>query len=240
MADRTRAEGRGPEHGDGTAELRISLGGTHTRRDDLDALHTWLSHAPTLQDARRQGRLSIGRRDSLTQTDAMSGELVQDIILIVSAEVARSVAEIAKSSVETWLRNRRRFAGDDENPRYTLEERTGEPESGPRRGTGRAAGPGTAADPADPADPAGPGGSDDPAGPGGSDDSTDPDGPDDPVGSGARGPNRPEDPRNRRPERRNRPEDPPTGRPGRRNRPDGPNRPEEPPDRTGGDEPGEG
>ncbi|SCE32136.1 hypothetical protein [Streptomyces sp. PpalLS-921] len=228
MADRTRAEGRGPEHGDGTAELRISLGGTHTRRDDLDALHTWLSHAPTLQDARRQGRLSIGRRDSLTQTDAMSGELVQDIILIVSAEVARSVAEIAKSSVETWLRNRRRFAGDDENPRYTLEERTGEPESGPRRGTGRAAGPGTAADPADP------------AGPGGSDDPTDPDGPDDPAGSGARGPNRPEDPRNRRPERRNRPEDPPTGRPGRRNRPDGPNRPEEPPDRTGGDEPGEG
>lgn len=219
MADRTRTEGRGPEHGDGTAELRISLGGTHTRRDDLDALHTWLSHAPTLQDARRQGRLSIGRRDSLTQTDAMSGELVQDIILIVSAEVARSVAEIAKSSVETWLRNRRRFAGDDENPRYTLEERTGEPESGPRRGTGRAAGPGTAADPADP------GGSADPA---------------DPAGSGARGPNRPEDPRNRRPERRNRPEDPPTGRPGRRNRPDGPNRPEEPPDRTGGDEPGEG
>ncbi|MFH9492767.1 hypothetical protein [Streptomyces halstedii] len=234
MADRTRAEGRGPEHGHGTAELRISLGGTHTRRDDLDALHTWLSHAPTLQDARRQGRLSIGRRDSLTQTDAMSGELVQDIILIVSAEVARSVAEIAKSSVETWLRNRRRFAGDDENPRYTLEERTGEPESGPRRGTGRAAGPGTAADPAHPADPAGPGGSDDPAG------STDPGGSDGPAGSGARGPNRPEDPRNRRPERRNRPEDPPTGRPGRRNRPDGPNRPEEPPDRTGGDEPGEG
>ncbi|MCW8220759.1 MULTISPECIES: hypothetical protein [Streptomyces] len=136
MADRTRTEGRGPEHGDGTAELRISLGGTHTRRDDLDALHTWLSHAPTLQDALRQGRLSIGRRDSLTQTDAMSGELVQDIILIVSAEVARSVAEIAKSSVETWLRNRRRFAGDDENPRYTLEERTGEPESGPQ-GTNR-------------------------------------------------------------------------------------------------------
>ena len=234
MADRTRAEGRGPEHGDGTAELRISLGGTHTRRDDLDALHTWLSHAPTLQDARRQGRLSIGRRDSLTQTDAMSGELVQDIILLVSAEVARSVAEIAKSSVETWLRNRRRFAGDDENPRYTLEERTGEPESGPRRGTGRAAGPGT---PADPAHPAHPDGLDGPAG------STDPggsDGPDDPAGSGARGPNRPEDPRNRRPERRNRPEDPPTGRPGRRNRPDGPNRPEEPPDRTGGDEPGEG
>ncbi|KDQ67493.1 hypothetical protein [Streptomyces sp. NTK 937] len=234
MADRTRAEGRGPEHGDGTAELRISLGGTHTRRDDLDALHTWLSHAPTLQDARRQGRLSIGRRDSLTQTDAMSGELVQDIILLVSAEVARSVAEIAKSSVETWLRNRRRFAGDDENPRYTLEERTGEPESGPRRGTGRAAGPGT---PADPAHPAHPDGLDGPAG------STDPggsDGPDDPAGSGARGPNRPEDPRNRRPGRRNRPEDPPTGRPGRRNRPDGPNRPEEPPDRTGGDEPGEG
>ncbi|MYQ51356.1 MULTISPECIES: hypothetical protein [unclassified Streptomyces] len=187
MADRTRAEGRGPEHGDGTAELRISLGGTHTRRDDLDALHTWLSHAPTLQDARRQGRLSIGRRDSLTQTDAMSGELVQDIILIVSAEVARSVAEIAKSSVETWLRNRRRFAGDDENPRYTLEERTGEPESGPRRGTGRAAGPGTAADPAHPADP---------------------DGPDDPAGSGARGPNRPEDPPTGRPGRRNRPDGP--------------------------------
>ncbi|WP_405802353.1 hypothetical protein OG291_21025 [Streptomyces halstedii] len=237
MADRTRAEGREPEHGDGTAELRISLGGTHTRRDDLDALHTWLSHAPTLQDARRQGRLSIGRRDSLTQTDAMSGELVQDIILLVSAEVARSVAEIAKSSVETWLRNRRRFAGDDENPRYTLEERTGEPESGPRRGTGRAAGPGTPADPAHPAHPDGPDGPDGPAG------STDPggsDGPDDPAGSGARGPNRPEDPRNRRPGRRNRPEDPPTGRPGRRNRPDGPNRPEEPPDRTGGDEPGEG
>lgn len=231
MADRTRAEGREPEHGDGTAELRISLGGTHTRRDDLDALHTWLSHAPTLQDARRQGRLSIGRRDSLTQTDAMSGELVQDIILLVSAEVARSVAEIAKSSVETWLRNRRRFAGDDENPRYTLEERTGEPESGPRRGTGRAAGPGTPADPAHPDGPDGPAGSTDPGGS---------DGPDDPAGSGARGPNRPEDPRNRRPGRRNRPEDPPTGRPGRRNRPDGPNRPEEPPDRTGGDEPGEG
>ncbi|MFJ3142285.1 hypothetical protein ACIPJM_07490 [Streptomyces halstedii] len=218
MADRTRTEGREPDHGDGTVELRISLGGTHTRRDDLDALHTWLSHAPTLQDARRQGRLSIGRSDSLTQTDAMSGELVQDIILLVSAEVARSVAEIAKSSVETWLRNRRRFAGDDENPRYTLEERTGEPESGPRRGTGRAAGPGTAAGPSDPD---------------GSADSADP------SGSGERGPNRPEGPRNRRPERRNRSEDPPTRR-GRRNRPDGPTRPEEPPDRTDGDEPGEG
>ncbi|MET9811271.1 hypothetical protein [Streptomyces halstedii] len=186
MADRTRTEGREPDHGDGTVELRISLGGTHTRRDDLDALHTWLSHAPTLQDARRQGRLSIGRSDSLTQTDAMSGELVQDIILLVSAEVARSVAEIAKSSVETWLRNRRRFAGDDENPRYTLEERTGESESGPRRGTGRAAGPGTAADPSDPD------GSADPA---------------DPSGSGERGPTRPEDPPTRR-GRRNRPDGP--------------------------------
>ncbi|NEA15584.1 hypothetical protein [Streptomyces halstedii] len=221
MADRTRTEGREPDHGDGTVELRISLGGTHTRRDDLDALHTWLSHAPTLQDARRQGRLSIGRSDSLTQTDAMSGELVQDIILLVSAEVARSVAEIAKSSVETWLRNRRRFAGDDENPRYTLEERTGEPESGPRRGPGRTAGPGTAAGPSDPGGPSDPDGSADPA---------------DPSGSGERGP---EGPRNRRPERRNRSEDPPTRR-GRRNRPDGPTRPEEPPDRTDGDEPGEG
>ncbi|MDX3058665.1 hypothetical protein PV394_26590 [Streptomyces sp. NE06-03E] len=58
----------------------------------------------------------------------MGGELIQDIILVVSVEVARSVTENAWRSVETWLRNRRRFADPEETPRVTLD--------GPSRGPG--------------------------------------------------------------------------------------------------------
>lgn len=34
------------EPGQEKVELRIAVSGTHTRRDDLEALHTWLRSAP--------------------------------------------------------------------------------------------------------------------------------------------------------------------------------------------------
>ncbi|WP_307126878.1 hypothetical protein [Streptomyces sp. B1I3] len=124
------------------------MSGTHTRRDDLEALHAWLQNAPALDEARDRRELSVGRKDSLTQSEAMSGELVQDIILVVSVEVARSVTENAWRSVETWLRNRRRFAEPEETPRVTLDappqgpgadlsrdtDRDGGPDAGPESG----------------------------------------------------------------------------------------------------------
>ncbi|MEU1123018.1 hypothetical protein ABZ371_05410 [Streptomyces sp. NPDC005899] len=117
------------------------MSGTHTRRDDLEALHAWLDSTPALDEARDRQQLSVGRKDSLTQTEAMSGELIQDIVLVVSVEVARSVAENAWRSVETWLRNRRRFAEPEETPRVTL----GGPLQGPgadlSRDTDRDGGP---------------------------------------------------------------------------------------------------
>nr|PPQ57691.1 hypothetical protein C5F59_14080 [Streptomyces sp. QL37] len=109
------------EQGQESIELRISLSGTHTRRDDLEALSTWLRNAPVLEDALERDEVTLARKDSLTQAEAMGGELIQDIILVVSVEVARSVAENAWRSVETWLRNRRRFADPEERPRVTLD-----------------------------------------------------------------------------------------------------------------------
>ncbi|MFD4899868.1 hypothetical protein [Streptomyces sp. NPDC058411] len=119
-----REQGPGP----GRIELRISLSGTHTRRDDVEALHAWLKNAPVLEGALKRDEVTLARKDSLTQAEAMGGELIQDIILVVSVEVARSVTENAWRSVETWLRNRRRFADPEETPRVTLD--------GPSRGPG--------------------------------------------------------------------------------------------------------
>ncbi|WP_254667923.1 hypothetical protein [Streptomyces griseus] len=116
------------------------MSGTHTRRDDLEALHAWLTATPALKRQEQERELSIERRASLTQTEAMSGELIQDIILVVSVEVARSVSENAWRAVETWLRNRRRFAGPEEAPRVTLDGPSQGAGSGLSRdsGTGRA------------------------------------------------------------------------------------------------------
>lgn len=116
------------DQGQERIELRISLSGTHTRRDDLEALNTWLKSAPVLEDALERHEVALARKDSLTQAEAMGGELIQDIILVVSVEVARSVTENAWRSVETWLRNRRRFADPEETPRVTLD--------GPSQGPG--------------------------------------------------------------------------------------------------------
>ncbi|MFD6275404.1 hypothetical protein ACFWFI_07505 [Streptomyces sp. NPDC060209] len=146
MADGADTGAREP--GQGKVELRIAVSGTHTRRDDLEALRTWLKNAPALEDALERGELGLAHADSLTQTEAMSGELIQDIILVVSVEVARSVSENAWRSVETWLRNRRRFADPEETPRVTLDgppqgpgsdlsrdtDRDGDPDAGPGSG----------------------------------------------------------------------------------------------------------
>ncbi|MFB8115503.1 hypothetical protein ACFC51_06355 [Streptomyces sp. NPDC055962] len=131
------ASTREPEPGHGRVALRISLSGTHTRRDDLEALHVWLKNAPVLEDALERDELALERADSLTQTEAMGGELIQDIILVVSVELARSVAENAWRSVETWLRNRRRFADPEETPRVTLDAPPQGPGSDLSRDTGR-------------------------------------------------------------------------------------------------------
>ncbi|MFE4689901.1 hypothetical protein ACFRH6_07570 [Streptomyces sp. NPDC056749] len=133
MADGADTGARGP--GQEKVELRIAVSGTHTRRDDLEALHTWLRSAPVLEDALERGEAGLARKDSLTQTEAMSGELIQDIILVVSVEVARSVTENAWRSVETWLRNRRRFADPEETPRVTLDGPSEGPGSGLSRDT---------------------------------------------------------------------------------------------------------
>ncbi|MFF9685905.1 hypothetical protein [Streptomyces sp. NPDC014623] len=140
VADGARTSGQ--DQGRETVELRISLTGTHTRRDDLQALHTWLKKAPVIEDALERNELGLERKDSFTQVEAMGGELIQDIILVVSVELARSVAENAWRSVETWLRNRRRFAGPEETPRVTLEG----PSEGPGSDLRRDTGPGTGGD----------------------------------------------------------------------------------------------
>ncbi|MER5552889.1 hypothetical protein ABT001_14600 [Streptomyces sp. NPDC002793] len=128
MTDGSGTGAREQRQGQEKVELRISLVGTHTRRDDLEALNTWLRNAPVLEDALARDELALTREDSLTQIEAMGGELIQDIILVVSVELARSVSENAWRSVETWLRNRRRFADPGESPRVTLD--------GPSRGPG--------------------------------------------------------------------------------------------------------
>ncbi|MFI2783073.1 hypothetical protein [Streptomyces sp. ALB3] len=131
------ADTGGQQQGQESVELRISLTGTHTRRDDLQALHAWLKKAPVLEDALERNELGLERKDSLTQVEAMGGELIQDIILVVSVELARSVAENAWRSVETWLRNRRRFADPEETPRVTLDGPSQGPGSDLRRDTDR-------------------------------------------------------------------------------------------------------
>ncbi|MEE1777130.1 hypothetical protein ABZ601_09735 [Streptomyces sp. NPDC012842] len=177
MADGADTGAREP--GQEKVELRIAVSGTHTRRDDLEALHTWLQNAPVLEDALERGEADLTRKDSLTQTEAMSGELIQDIILVVSVEVARSVSENAWRSVETWLRNRRRFADPEETPRVTLDG----PSQGPGADLSRDTG-GRGADDRD--------GSGDPSGPdtGGRDTGTGRDG-DPEAGPGSGGPDRP-------------------------------------------------
>ncbi|HWU07901.1 MAG TPA: hypothetical protein VN520_16215 [Streptomyces sp.] len=145
MADGANTDGQ--DQGRETVELRISLTGTHTRRDDLQALHTWLKKAPVIEDALKRNELGLQRKDSFTQVEAMGGELIQDIILVVSVELARSVAENAWRSVETWLRNRRRFADPDEAPRVTLEGPTEGPGSDLRRDTGPGSEPGAGSGP---------------------------------------------------------------------------------------------
>lgn len=133
-----------------TVELRISVTGTHTRRSDLEALNTWLAKAPSLKEARERHEVRVTRKDSLDQSDAMAGELLQDVILVVTAEAVRPVAESAWSSVLTWLRNRRRLADADESPRVVLDggRDGGRDGDGPdglilldTRETGRGAGP---------------------------------------------------------------------------------------------------
>lgn len=133
-----------------TVELRISVTGTHTRRSDLEALNTWLAKAPSLKEARERHEVQVIRKDSLDQSDAMAGELLQDVILVVTAEAVRPVAESAWSSVLTWLRNRRRLADADESPRVVLDggRAGGREGDGPdglilldTRETGRDAGP---------------------------------------------------------------------------------------------------
>ncbi|WP_258050060.1 hypothetical protein [Streptomyces finlayi] len=109
------------------------MSGTHTRRDDLEALHTWLQSAPDLEEVREADQLAVGRKVSDQQTEGMSGELIQDIVLVVSVEVARNVIDKVWRSVETWVRNRRRFADPEETPRVTLDA----PDSGPGAVLGR-------------------------------------------------------------------------------------------------------
>ncbi|MFC9249173.1 hypothetical protein ACFT7S_35600 [Streptomyces sp. NPDC057136] len=109
------------------------MSGTHTRRDDLEALDTWLRSAPDLEEVREADQLAVGRKVSDQQTEGMSGELIQDIVLVVSVEVARNVIDKVWRSVETWVRNRRRFADPEETPRVTLDG----PATGPGAGLGR-------------------------------------------------------------------------------------------------------
>ncbi|MGP3637637.1 hypothetical protein ACTU45_30585, partial [Streptomyces sp. 24-1644] len=133
MTDGSSVGGQGSRAGAGTVEVRIGVSGTHTRRDDLEALHTWLRSAPDLEEVREADQLAVGRKVSDHQTEGMSGELIQDIVLVVSVEVARNVIDKVWRSVETWVRNRRRFADPEETPRVTLDA----PVTGPGAGLGR-------------------------------------------------------------------------------------------------------
>ncbi|MGP3637389.1 hypothetical protein ACTU45_29285 [Streptomyces sp. 24-1644] len=133
MTDGSSVGGQGSRAGAGTVEVRIGVSGTHTRRDDLEALHTWLRSAPDLEEVREADQLAVGRKVSDHQTEGMSGELIQDIVLVVSVEVARNVIDKVWRSVETWVRNRRRFADPEETPRVTLDA----PATGPGAGLGR-------------------------------------------------------------------------------------------------------
>ncbi|MGW8884357.1 hypothetical protein [Streptomyces sp. NPDC055749] len=142
MTDGADVGGSVSGEGAGTVELRIGVSGTHTRRDDLGALHTWLLSAPDLEEVREAQQLDVGRKVSEHQTDRMSGELIQDIVLVVSVEVARNVIDKVWRSVETWIRNRRRFADPEETPRVTLDAPTTGPGAGLGRDTDREVGDG--------------------------------------------------------------------------------------------------
>ena len=156
MADGVDSGGRGQGTAEETVELRITVTGTHTRRDDLRALRDWLEGASSVHEACVHGELRIGRKDSLTQTDAMGGELVQDIIFWASTEAARSLISRVWPSVDTWIRNRRRFAAPGEDPRVTLDGPPIGPGSDLRRDTGSGTGRDAGGDPAPGAGP-GPG-----------------------------------------------------------------------------------
>ncbi|MFI8810017.1 MULTISPECIES: hypothetical protein [unclassified Streptomyces] len=125
MADSGRVGGQVTGDGDGggdpTVALRITVSGTHRRKEDLAALCAWLESAPALNEARGRAELRVERGVSRTQSESMGGDLVQDILLIVAAEAVRPLADIAWNSVRTWHRNRRRLANPEEEPRVRLD-----------------------------------------------------------------------------------------------------------------------
>ncbi|MFI5479926.1 hypothetical protein ACIBAB_12475 [Streptomyces rubiginosohelvolus] len=111
--------------------FRVEVSGTHRRREDLAALHQWLEDAPILTEARDEGGLDVRLVDSRRQSPSMGGELVQDILLVVTAEVARSVIENVWRAVLAWHRNRRRLANSEELPRVTLDTDEGDGDGDP-------------------------------------------------------------------------------------------------------------
>ncbi|MFE2974427.1 hypothetical protein [Streptomyces sp. NPDC059258] len=115
--------------------FRVQISGTHRRREDLAALHQWLEDAPTLTESRDEGGLDVRLVDSRRQSPSMGGELVQDILLVVTAEVARSVIENVWRAVLAWHRNRRRLANSEELPRVTLDADEGDGDPTLRRDT---------------------------------------------------------------------------------------------------------
>ncbi|MGW4834556.1 hypothetical protein [Streptomyces globisporus] len=115
--------------------FRVEVSGTHRRREDLAALHQWLEDAPILTEARDEGGLDVRLVDSRRQSPSMGGELVQDILLVVTAEVARSVIENVWRAVLSWHRNRRRLANSEELPRVTLDAEEGDGDPTLRRDT---------------------------------------------------------------------------------------------------------
>lgn len=125
--------------------FRVEVSGTHRRREDLAALHQWLEDAPILTEARDEGGLDVRLVDSRRQSPSMGGELVQDILLVVTAEVARSVIENVWRAVLAWHRNRRRLANSEELPRVTLDADEGDGDPTLRRDTGT--GPGARDEP---------------------------------------------------------------------------------------------
>ncbi|MFJ9639252.1 hypothetical protein [Streptomyces sp. NPDC101178] len=129
----------------GQLVFRVEVSGTHRRREDLAALHQWLEDAPILTEARDEGGLDVRLVDSHRQSPSMGGELVQDILLVVTAEVARSVIENVWRAVLAWHRNRRRLANAEELPRVTLDADGGDGDPTLRRDTGT--GPGARDEP---------------------------------------------------------------------------------------------
>ncbi|MFJ9327734.1 hypothetical protein ACIRPN_19330 [Streptomyces sp. NPDC101230] len=127
--------------------FRVEVSGTHRRREDLAALHQWLEDAPILTEARDGGGLDLRLVDSRRQSPSMGGELVQDILLVVTAEVARSVIENVWRAVLAWHRNRRRLANSEELPRVTLDADDGDGDGDPTLRRDTATGPGAGDEP---------------------------------------------------------------------------------------------